>query len=85
MNEDLLEARGAEPLLHVVQTVRKLYNGETTIVDDIQLPLGDDNNDERDGLTAAIAYLHSRGKSRKVSQMTSRFLPLRRYRLSILN
>ncbi|KAF7793093.1 hypothetical protein EIP86_004200 [Pleurotus ostreatoroseus] len=61
MNEDLLEARGAEPLLHVVQTVRKLYNGETTIVDDIQLPLGDDNNDERDGLTAAIAYLHSRG------------------------
>ena len=61
MNEDLLEARGTEPLLHVVQTVRKLYNGETTVVDEIQLPLGDDDSDERDALTAAIAYLHSRG------------------------
>lgn len=62
MNEDILDARGAEPLLHVVQTVRKLYNGETTIIDDTEIILDEEEEDkERKGLTAAISYLHSRG------------------------
>ncbi|KAJ3533585.1 hypothetical protein NM688_g7264 [Phlebia brevispora] len=67
MNEELLDARGAEPLLNVVQTVRKLYDGETTTVDGASLDLNtssatdDDKSKERKRLTAAIAYLHSRG------------------------
>lgn len=63
INEDLLDARGAEPLLHVLQTVRKLYKGETTVIDDAKMAFDDDEDDkhERSGLTAAIAYLHSKG------------------------
>lgn len=67
MNEDLLDARGAEPLLRVVQTVRKLYNGQTTVIGESQestsdtKALEDDEDKERKGLSAAIAYLHSRG------------------------
>ena len=69
MNEDLLEARGPEPLLHVVQKVRDLYNGKTTVVDGgveaegwrIPLHHHEDKEKERNGLTAAIAYLHTKG------------------------
>ncbi|KAH8106762.1 Metalloprotease [Cristinia sonorae] len=64
MNEDLLDARGATPLVRVVKKVRDLFNGETTIVDissdKLQKRDGDDK-DDRSGLTAAVAYLHSRG------------------------
>lgn len=64
MNEDLLDARGTEPLLHILQTVRKLYKGETTVIDDAKATYDDDEDDkhERSGLTAAIAYLHSKGE-----------------------
>ncbi|PSR94067.1 hypothetical protein PHLCEN_2v4495 [Hermanssonia centrifuga] len=61
MNEDLLDARGEEPLLHVIRTVRKLYNGKSTTVDLATLEKNSDKEKERIGLTAAIAYLHSRG------------------------
>lgn len=62
MNEDLLDARGEEPLLHVIRTVRKLYNGKSTMVDLATLEKNSDKEKERIGLTAAIAYLHSRGQ-----------------------
>ena len=66
MNEDLLDARGQEPLLHVIRTVRKLFSGQSTSVEDTSKTYQtsrDDDDDEkrRKGLTAALAYLHSRG------------------------
>ena len=68
MNEDLLDARGPSPLLRAVKTVRDLFQGKTTIVDVFEddyvlVPNNDDDDSEkrRKGLTAAIAYLHSRG------------------------
>jgi endothelin-converting enzyme len=54
MDEERLDALGVEPLLHFVQTIRKLYRGESD--DEDQKPLR--TND----LTAALAFLHSRGK-----------------------
>ncbi|KAI0093561.1 Metalloprotease [Irpex rosettiformis] len=56
MNEDLLDARGADPLLHIVRNIRKLFEGEER-VNSIQ----DDKQKQRKGLTAAVAYLHTRG------------------------
>ncbi|TCD66686.1 hypothetical protein EIP91_001040 [Steccherinum ochraceum] len=64
MNEDLLNARGSTPLIRVVKTVRDLYKGKTTIVDAVTGEVKDAEGDEksqRNGLTAAVAYLHSRG------------------------
>ena len=64
MNEDLLDARGSEPLLRIVQTAGDLYNGKTTVIDTKlgTLPEASGQEEkERQGLTAAIAYLHSRG------------------------
>ena len=63
MNEDLLNARGVDPLIRIIQNVKKLFDGKPSI-------LGSDRDNsnvlsekkERDGLTAAVAYLHSRGK-----------------------
>ena len=68
MDEDLLDARGSSPLLRVVRTVRDLFQGKTTIVDvfedeDAVKHHDSDPESRRQGLTAAIAYLHSRGMS----------------------
>lgn len=48
---------GQEPLLYFVNTVRKLYSGNSTDISSVT------NLDEKKkhGLTAAIAFLHSRG------------------------
>ncbi|KAL4254086.1 Peptidase M13 [Abortiporus biennis] len=57
MNEDLLNARGQDPLIRVVRTIGDLFSRKTTVVNGV-------NKDEDafpDGLTAAVAYLHSRG------------------------
>jgi endothelin-converting enzyme len=54
MDEERLDALGVEPLLHFVQIIRELYRGESD--DEDQKPLR--TND----LTAALAFLHSRGK-----------------------
>jgi endothelin-converting enzyme len=59
MNETALDEIGEEPLLHLVRTVRKLYRGETT---DINM-MEDKEGKNQNGLTAAIAFLHSRGTS----------------------
>lgn len=68
MNEDLLNARGADPLIRVIKNVRKLFNGKPAVISsegsqDTVGSLDEDKKKERDGLTAAVAYLHSRGMS----------------------
>lgn len=56
MDEDKLDEIGTAPLRHVVDIVRKLYNGNDT---DITAAEQGDVNVK--GLTAALAFLHSRG------------------------
>jgi endothelin-converting enzyme len=58
LDEKKLDEVGSEPLLHFVNTVRKLYSGNST---DISSTAKSDTEKKRDGLTAAIAFLHSRG------------------------
>ncbi|KAJ7632180.1 hypothetical protein FB45DRAFT_1057317 [Roridomyces roridus] len=53
MNEDGLDEIGAEPLIHFVNTIRKLFRGKGLEVTDKEASLT--------GLTAALAFLHSRG------------------------
>ncbi|EIN07767.1 Metalloprotease [Punctularia strigosozonata HHB-11173 SS5] len=61
MDEGRLDEVGAAPLLKITDTVRKLFDGSTMIVDAIsggECGLGKEQNGN---LTAAIAFLHSRG------------------------
>ena len=60
MNEDLLEARGQEPLLHVIRVLRKLFTGESTSIEgspEETLTANDDDDKEKQkrGFTAALA------------------------------
>ncbi|KAF9049323.1 zincin [Hymenopellis radicata] len=60
VNEEKLDDIGAEPLVHFVQTLRKLFRGNTTDI------TGTEEQDkltrtDKKGLTAALAFLHSRG------------------------
>ena len=55
LNEHRLEDRGAVPLLDFIQTLRTIYRGG-----DMQIPSTKDSDDPTD-ITAALAYLHSRG------------------------
>lgn len=62
MDEELLNARGADPLLRVIKEIRRRFKGE--VYDPIapeNAVADDDKEKERLGLTAAVAYLHSRG------------------------
>jgi endothelin-converting enzyme len=52
-NEERLDSIGSAPLLRFIKTLRRLYRKEDT---EISLLPGIDS-----GLTAAIAFLHSRG------------------------
>ncbi|KAI0341783.1 Metalloprotease [Trametopsis cervina] len=56
MNEDLLDARGTDPLLHVIQNLDKLFKGEGTVI-----TAEGKKDSHKKGLTAALAYLHTRG------------------------
>lgn len=56
MDEDLLDARGTDPLLHIIHNIRKLFDGEKTVISG-----KDDREKHRKGFTAAVAYLHTRG------------------------
>lgn len=72
MNEDLINARGGDPLLRVVKIVQKLFNGKPAVISsEDQMVINDsvenDKKKERDGLTAAVAYLHSRGKHGRIT------------------
>lgn len=57
MDEDKLDEVGSEPLLHVTRAIKRLFRGETTVID----ALKDDETEFRDRLTATVAYIHSRG------------------------
>ncbi|EIN07764.1 Metalloprotease [Punctularia strigosozonata HHB-11173 SS5] len=61
MDEDYLDEVGAAPLLKVTDTVRKLFNGSTTIVDAASAEEGGLGKEKNLNLTAAIAFLHSKG------------------------
>lgn len=56
LNEDKLNEIGSEPLIHFVQTLRKLYSGNDT-----KVSFASEQDKKIHGLTAATAFLHSRG------------------------
>jgi endothelin-converting enzyme len=58
MNEERLDLLDKAPLVRFVETLRDLFRGEGT---DIGVA-GDDGDQKKKGLTAAIAFLHSRGE-----------------------
>ena len=57
MDESTLDQLGEGPLKDFVDHVKALYRGESTGIAD-----NDDDDKERDGLTAALAFVHSRGQ-----------------------
>jgi endothelin-converting enzyme len=58
MNENALDKRGIRPLVDIVQNVQRLYKGDKTTFPHSNDP--DYVTKDRQGLTAALAYLHSR-------------------------
>lgn len=56
MDESTLDQLGEGPLKDFVVQVKRLYRGESTGIAN-----GDSDDKEREGLTAALAFLHSRG------------------------
>jgi len=56
MDEDTLDQLGEGPLKDFVAHVKKLYRGDSTGITNT-----DDDDKERERLTAALAFLHSRG------------------------
>ena len=59
LDENRLDEIGTTPLLHLVNTVRKLYSGNDT---DISSQSISKEEKKVQGLTAAVAFLHSRGQ-----------------------
>ncbi|KAJ7168203.1 hypothetical protein C8R43DRAFT_1121386 [Mycena crocata] len=55
LNENRLDEVGTEPLIHFVKTLRKLYRGQGLEV------TGELEGKKSNNLTAAMAFLHSRG------------------------
>ncbi|KAJ3821178.1 Metalloprotease [Lentinula raphanica] len=53
MNEAYLDDRGHEPLMVVVNNIRQMFRGKQVVIKD--------GNGDSNGLTAALAYMHSRG------------------------
>jgi endothelin-converting enzyme len=56
MDESTLDQLGEGPLKDFVAHVKNLYRGRSTEITDT-----DDDDNEREGLTATLAFLHSRG------------------------
>ena len=56
MNEDTLDQLGEGPLKDFVAHVKRLYRGEYTGVSETN-----DEDKQRERLTASLAFLHSRG------------------------
>ncbi|KAJ7184253.1 Metalloprotease [Mycena filopes] len=56
LNENRLDEIGAEPLIHFVRTVQKLFRQDT-----LEVTTGMMGEGKTKGLTAAMAFLHSRG------------------------
>jgi len=66
LNEQGLEDRGAIPLLNFVQTMKTLYHGG-----ELQISAHRSDDDGLTDLTAALAYVHSRGQFNTVYSLTS--------------
>jgi endothelin-converting enzyme len=69
LDEEHLNERGEEPLLDITRVVKQLFRGESLEIysGGNQRPLSasdqaKDDDHKNNGLTAAIAYLHSRGE-----------------------
>ncbi|KAJ7445711.1 Metalloprotease [Mycena galericulata] len=58
LNEDRLDELGTEPLIHFVKTLQRLFRGEGLEI--TQKP-DEQDEDKLSGLTAAMAFIHSRG------------------------
>lgn len=58
MNEHTLNNRGIKPLIEVVSTVQKLFRGDARTRSETDT--SDYETQDRQSLTAALAYLHSR-------------------------
>ena len=58
LDEDYLNEVGEAPLKELTQKIREVFRGKTTVVDTLKSK----SEQERDRLTAAVAYLHSRGE-----------------------
>ena len=56
MDESTLDQLGEGPLKDFVANVKKLYRGESTGIAGMN-----DDDKEREGLTASLAFLHSKG------------------------
>jgi hypothetical protein len=56
MDESTLDQLGEGPLKDFVAHIKKLYRGESTGITGMN-----DDDKEREGLTASLAFLHSRG------------------------
>ncbi|KAI0780776.1 Metalloprotease [Trametes elegans] len=56
LDEDALNDIGENPLKDVAKKIRDLFRGKSTVIDSAS----SDKEDERDRLTATVAYLHSR-------------------------
>ncbi len=64
LNESKLDEVGQKPLLDQIRVVRGLYNGSTSIEPNLvtqEAGAQATSNFASKGLTAALAYLHSRG------------------------
>lgn len=78
LDEQTLDELGHEPLWQIVRLVRRFYHGEISSIHEVdedrmqmtgqQLVMRDDDGETKatDGLTAAVAFLHSRGSSQRV-------------------
>lgn len=76
MDESTLDQLDEGPLKDFVAQVKKLYRGESTEISDSN---GDDK--EREGLTATLAFLHSRGdKHLRGRAIVSTHIPYRHSR-----
>lgn len=58
LDEDYLNEIGEAPLKELTRKIREVFRGKTTAVDNLRSK----PEQERDRLTAAVAYLHSRGE-----------------------
>lgn len=61
MDEKTLAKRDIDPLLEIVSNIRELYRGDLTLWSPTEVP--DYETQDRQSLTAALAYMHSRSIS----------------------
>lgn len=73
MDEDHINTLGIKPLVNVVNVVKQLFNQSKTTVDLAESEQHIFKTDSHAGLTAALAYLHSRGTLIKAVRITKTY------------